>query len=107
MNNFYLLGSTMTAITAALGLMIVVAWPTRFVRRGSIGALSFSLGIALFLGIGTGMLPGLDHLATAQDSGGDSSAKAVEAESATVSSSTDQVVEATEEPTIQPRVVIP
>jgi len=107
MNNFFLLGSTMAAIAAALGLLIVVAWPARLIRRGSIGALSFSLGIALFLGIGTGMLPGLDHLATAQDSGGDSSAKSVEAEPATASSSTDQPVEATEEPAIQPRVVIP
>jgi hypothetical protein len=108
MNHFPLLFSSMSAIGAGLGTALALGAFGARVRRGTLGALSFSLGLALFLALGSGFAPGLGNLAFASD--GSSSAQGsgeVEKTLPAEASESEKIVEATEDPQPQPRVIIP
>lgn len=109
MNHFPLLFSSMSAIGAGLGMALALGAFGSNLRRGTLGALSFSLGLALFLALGSGVAPGLNNLAFADEARSTSAQGSGEVEKTlpAEASESEKIVEAIDEPQPQPRVIIP
>lgn len=109
MNNFPVLFSSMSAVAAGVCVMLALGTLGNNIRRGTLGALSFSVGLSLFLALGAGLIPGVNNLALAQETGDSSASGSGEAEKppSAAASQSQKIVEAPDEPQPQPRVVIP